>query len=314
MDMEIKPMFGSLAQRIKFRHLVCFLEIARLRSVVKAADVLGISQPAVSKTLHELEETLDVALFDRSHRNVSLTRFGEVFLQYAGASVTALRQGVDSISLARTTSPVIVNVGALPTVSARVLPRAVKLFTDESLGSKARIVTGPNAFLLAQLRLGDVDFVIGRMAEPETMLGFSFEHLYAEKVVFIVRQGHPLLSLHPFDFSVVTQYPILMPPPGSVIRPVVDRFLVAHGIGAVHDQVETVSMAFGRSYTRASDAIWIISEGVVAEDVADGQLVPLPLDTSQTLGPVGLTKRTNNILSLPVELLIQAIREVAHSL
>lgn len=303
-----------MTQNIKFRHLVCFLEVARLESVVKAAEVLRVSQPAVSKTLHELEEALNVPLFDRSHRNVTLTRFGEVFLQYAGASVTALRQGIDSISQARAAHPVIVKVGALPTVSARVLPRAVKLFTEVSLGSKTQIVTGPNSYLMDQLRLGDVDFVIGRMAEPETMLGFSFEYLYAEKVIFVVRPDHPLLEAQPFDFVAIGGYPVLMPPPGSVIRPIVDRFLVSHGIAELRNQVETVSMAFGGNYTRTSDAIWIISEGVVIEDIVDQRLAALPLDTSQTLGPVGLTKRARSVSSLPVELLIQAIRDAAKGL
>jgi LysR family pca operon transcriptional activator len=105
-----------------------------------------------------------------------------------------------------------------------------------------------------------------------------------------------------------------MPPPGSVIRPIVDRFLIANGIGAIVNQVETVSMAFGRSYTRASNAIWIISEGVVTEDLVEGRLRSLPLDTAQTSGPVGLTKRTDGPLSLPAELLAKAIRDVARAL
>jgi LysR family pca operon transcriptional activator len=302
---------ASAAQRVKFRHLVCFLEVARLSSIVKAAEVLRISQPAVSKTLHELEETLEVQLFDRSHRNVVLTRFGEVFLQYAGASITALRQGVDSIAQARGSAAVTVIVGALPTASSRIMPGAVSLFTQESLLSKVRIVTGPNAFLMSQLHAGQVDFVIGRMAEPEVMKGFSFEQLYSEKVALVVRCSHPLLASSVFDFNMVAQYPILMPPPGSAIRPVVDRFLVAQGIGNIRDQVESVSTSFGRAYTRATDAIWIISEGVVAEDLETGDLALLPLDMSQTLGPVGLTKRSDIALSLPAELLVRCVREVS---
>ena len=62
---------------------------------------------------------------------------------------------------------------------------------------------------------------------------------------------------------------------------------------------------------RASDAIWIISEGVVAGDIADGTLAVLPVDTSQTRGPVGLTMRTDAVPSLPLSILMQAIREVA---
>jgi LysR family pca operon transcriptional activator len=304
---------NPLNPRIKFRHLVCFLETARLRSVVKAAVVIGVSQPAASKTIQELEDALGAVLFDRSRRVMSLTGFGQVFLRYAGASVTALRQGIDSIDQARSLTEAIVKVGALPTASARILPKAVELFTGQHIGSKVRVVTGPTAFLQAQLRLGDVDFVIGRMAEPEAMAGFSFEHLYSETVAFATRPGHPLLTRTPFDFRAIAGFQILMPPPGAAIRPSVERFLIAHGVGSLPYQIETVSTAFGRSYTRGSDAVWIISEGVIAEDVASGALVRLPVDGHETLGPVGLTTRTDLPLSLAAQLLVDALRGQART-
>jgi len=89
-----------LDRRVKIRHLQCFLEVARNRSIMRAADSLAITQPAVSKTIRELEETLDVRLFDRSKKGVTPTKYGELFLRYAGASLTALQQGVDSMAQA----------------------------------------------------------------------------------------------------------------------------------------------------------------------------------------------------------------------
>ena len=302
-----------LDPRIKLRHIACFLEVARLKSVVRAAEALHISQPAASKTIQELEELLGVELFDRSRRSLFLSPFGEIFQRYAAASVTALRQGVDSIARAQTDA-VVVKVGALPTVSARILPRAVQQFTAQGLSARTRIVTGPNDYLLSLLRQGDVDIVIGRMAEPGAMAGFSFEHLYSEKVLLVVRAGHPLLAGKPFDLAMIEGYQTLMPPPGSVIRPIVDRLLLAHGVTQLRDEVETVSNAFGRSFTRLCDAVWIISEGVVDEGGAAGALVALPVDTAETLGPVGLTTRTDTALSVPAEMLMQSIRDIATSL
>ena len=89
--------------------------------------------------------------------------------------------------------------------------------------------------------------------------------------------------------------------------------LVGHGIGAVRDEVETVSDAFGRAYVRQSDAIWIISQGVVEDDVARGQLALLPVDTSETLGPVGFTTRADTVHGLAAAALMQAVRDVAGS-
>jgi LysR family pca operon transcriptional activator len=78
--------------------------------------------------------------------------------------------------------------------------------------------------------------------------------------------------------------------------------------------VETVSNAFGRSYVRQTDAVWIISEGVVANDVAENQLALLPVETSETMGPVGFTTRTDTTPTLAATSLMQAVRNVTHAL
>jgi LysR family transcriptional regulator, pca operon transcriptional activator len=296
--------------RIKFRHLQTFVEVARQKSVMKAADLLHVSQPAVTKTIRELEEVLGVAVFERDGRGIKITRYGEVFLKHAGAALTALRQGFDSVSQALSGDATPIRIGALPTVSTRIMPKAMQLFLAEGTGARIKIVTGENAVLLEQLRVGDLDLVVGRLTAPEKMTGFSFEHLYSEKVVFCVRAGHPLLAGGSV-FAGLDAYPVLMPTRASIIRPFVERFLITNGIAGLANQIETVSDAFGRAFVRESDAIWIISEGVVAADIAEGKLAALPIDTSETKGPVGLTMRTDAVPSLPLAILMQTIREVA---
>lgn len=300
-------------QRIKFRHLQCFLEVARQRSVIKAADSLAVTQPAVSKTLRELEETLGAKLFDRSKKGVTLTSYGEVFLRYAGASVTALRQGVDSIAQARMKGEAIITVGVLPTVAARIMPTAVQRFKKLGVETTVSLISGPNPFLLGRLRVGDLDLVVGRLAEPGLMAGLSFTYLYSEHVSFVVRPGHPLLARPSVDLTRIRDYTVLIPTKESIIRPTVDRLLIAHGLGALPDRIETVSNAFGRVYIRETDAIWIISNGVVARDIADGTLVELPVENGDTMGPVGLTTRTDTPPSHAVELFMASVREVAES-
>jgi LysR family pca operon transcriptional activator len=190
----------------------------------------------------------------------------------------------------------------------------VRAFTAEYPGVHTRIITGPNDYLLSLLRTADVDLVIGRMAEPDAMVGFSFEHLYSERVVMVVRLGHPLLAEKDFNLGMIEPYQILMPTPDSVIRRLVDRMLLTHGVTDLRDEVETVSNAFGRSYVRATDAVWIISEGVVANDVAANQLALLPVDTAETTGPVGFTTRTDTVPTLAATSLMQAVRDAAASL
>jgi len=297
--------------RVKFRHLQTFVEVARQKSVMKAAELLHVSQPAVTKTIRELEEALGVSVFERDGRGIRITRYGEVFLRHAGAALTALRQGVDAVSHGRLGDAPPIRIGALPTVSSRIMPRAMTLFLGEKTGSRVKIVTGENAVLLEQLRVGDLDLVVGRLAAPEKMQGFSFEHLYSEQVVFVVRAGHPLLGGRQSVFEGLEAYPVLMPTRASIIRPFVERFLIVNGVAGIPHHIETVSDAFGRAFVRQSDAIWIISAGVVAADLEDGILVALDLDTTDTRGPVGLTMRNDAVPSLPLSILIQALREAA---
>ena len=302
-------MSQHIESRIKLRHLSCFIEVARLRSMGNAAEALHVSQPAVSKTIQELELLLGGSLFDRSKRKLLLTPLGEMFHRYAATSLAALRQGIDVARGGHEAG--VLRIGALPTVSARILPGAVEAFTAGGAGARTRIITGPNDYLLTLLRTGDVDLVIGRMAEPDAMAGLSFEHLYSEQVLLVVRPGHPLLSEGAFSLTMIERYQILMPTPDSVIRRPVDRLLLAHGITELRDEVETVSNAFGRTYIRQTNAVWIISEGVVANDLAEGQLARLPVDTSETKGPVGFTTRTQTIPTVAASSLIQCVRDVA---
>lgn len=300
--------------RIKFRHLQTFVEVARQKSVIKAAGLLHVSQPAVTKTIRELEDILGVALFERDGRGIRITRYGEVFQRHAGGVLTALRNGIDSVSQERVRGGPTIRVGALPTGSTRIMPQAMRLFLGEDTGSRVKIVTGENAVLFEQLRGGELDLVVGRLAPPETMTGLSFEHLYSEQVVFVVRPGHPLLDTGRFDFDRIGDFPVLMPPQGSVIRPFVDRLLIANGAPELPVQIETVSDSFGRAFLRDSDAIWIISMGAIANDLEEGALAILPLDTSETRGSVGLTMRADAVQTPALSILIQTIREAASGL
>lgn len=300
-----------IESRVRFRHLHTFLEVARQKSVVKAASILNVSQPAVTKTIRELEEALGVAVLERDGRGIRITRSGEIFMQHAGMAITALRQGIDSVANAGAEAGPPIRIGTLPTVSAHIMPHAMRLFLQENTGATIKIVTGENAVLLEQLRLGELDLVVGRLAAPEKMTGFFFEHLYSEQIVFAVRTGHPLLKGNQDVFEKLSDYPVLMPTRGSIIRPFVERFFITNGVATIPTEIETVSDSFGRAFLRQSDAVWIISAGVVADDLKTGTLATLPIDTSETRGPVGLTMRTDTQPSAAFSILLKTIREAA---
>ncbi|SNS31293.1 pca operon transcription factor PcaQ [Antarctobacter heliothermus] len=303
-----------LNRRIKLRHLEVVTAIARQGSLKAACAELHLTQPALSKTLKELEETLGAALMTRDRGGVRLTPEGEVFLEFAGQSLAALQRGVSGVSELREGGAEVLRVGALPSVAVRLMPRVVSRFRALSPTTRLVLRDGTHGALTRELLTGALDLVLGRMGAPETMAGVSFTQLYQERVVCVARAGHPLAGRAGLAPQDLLDWPVLYPPEGAAIRPLVDRWCVAQGLGPFSDRIDCVSGAFGRRFLRVSDALWFISEGVVAPEVEDGALMALPLDLTLTAGPVGLMTRPETAASRSRQLFERALRHEAQSL
>ena len=125
--------------RIKFRHLQCFLAVVQQRGLQKAAQKLSITQPAVSKTIKELEDILQVRLFDRSRKETVLTQRGEIFFSHAEASVNALQRGSDLMLEPNFAEPLI-RIGTTPTLAASFLSPVLQRFRKRAANIKASII------------------------------------------------------------------------------------------------------------------------------------------------------------------------------
>lgn len=306
-------------ERIKYRHLQCFLAVAQHGSLQKAADVLAITQPAVSKTLKELEDLLAVRLFDRGRRGAVPTREGEAFLRHAGASVSALREAVASVAQTRRQGKAVVAIGVLPTVAPWLMPQLLlRQDTQAGAGHDARtslrIQTGSNPELLASLRQRELDLVIGRFAEPAHMLGLTFEHLYADPLVLAVRPGHPLLAegaLKANPLAGLEGFTVILPTQGTAIRHTADSFFLTRGLAQPARIIETLSVSIARGYALQSDAVWVSPLGAARPELDRGALLALPVSMAGTEELVGLTLRADMAPNPAQQALITSIRQLA---
>jgi LysR family pca operon transcriptional activator len=298
--------------------------VARLGHVGRAADQLAVTQPAVSKTLRELEDILSVRLFARTRKGLKLTPAGELFQHHAASGLVSLQQAIDSVARGRERGDTAIRVGALPTVAVRIMPQAVQDLVCARPDATVNLVSGPNRFLLERLKGRGLDVVVGRLTEPEQMTGLAFEHLYSERLAAVVRPGHPLLldgggggrpdRGEPFDLRRIAGHTVVMPTREDITRAAVDRLLIASGVAALERRVETVSSDFSRAFLKQTDAVWIISYGVAALDLASGDLVELPADMSDTKGPVGMTTRADERPSPAVVSFMGVVRAVAEAM
>jgi len=298
-------------RQIKMRHVLAFVETVRCGSLKAAADRIGLTQPAVSKTLKDLERILDVKLLERNRAGIALTRAGAAFRPFAEQGMVSLGHGVtrlEALSRGRDTP---LRLGALPSVAADFLPEAVQRFSDIAPGTPISVEDGRIGALIERLRAGDLDLVVGRLGSPSMMTGLSFTQIYSERVIFAAATGHP--AARETDLRALTRHRLLYPPQDAAIRPIVDRFMISHGLPASADRFETVSSVFGRAMTLGSArAIWIISHGVVARDIAAGRMVALPINTDAMSGPIGVMARSEETPTPAMQLFRQALLESPH--
>jgi len=258
---------------IGLRHLSCFVVVAQERTLARAAARLHLSQPAVSKTLSELERMAGRHLVDRGRAGTSLTAAGEQFLKYATEVTQAMDAAAAALSGAGAAQAATVHVGALYTVAGGLLARAIARLHARRPDLACTVEMAHNPELLDALKVGELDFAVGRMAEPSMMRGVSFELLYAESVAAVVRPGHPLLRTGGLvSPRALLSYLVLIPRDGTAPRLQAEGIFAAGGLGLPARRVETQSSSVARSLTLLSDAVWITPAHAAALDVERGWL------------------------------------------
>ncbi|MEM8541479.1 MAG: LysR substrate-binding domain-containing protein [Pseudomonadota bacterium] len=299
----------SWINHMRLRHIRAFLEIARAESVSAAAERLNITQPAVSRSLRELEEIIGAPLFDRVGRGIRLNEAGRVFQTHASASMVELMRGYDRLSKDMGISRRLA-IGALPTASTNLLPQAAIRFRQSMPQVRLQIMTGPNWLLFNQLRDGALDMVVGRMPEKETATGITFQQLYIEDVVMVCRPKHPILGSKSPEKE-LEKFELILPPSGAVIASTVKRYLASVGLPEMRGVIETVALPIGRKIVSASDAIWLISRGVVADELANGYLAAVELASPLLSGPVGTSFSSSAPINLERTVLIDCLQRTA---
>ncbi len=302
----------NFANRIRLRHIQCFVAVAQEQHLGKAADKLLLSQPAVSKTLHELESLVEARLVERGRFGARLTRDGQTFLTHAVSVLDALdgaRRSVGADSAAQHEEAVY--VGALPTVAPDLLPPALAEFRRVRPGAGVDIQVAANAPLLDKLQAGEVDFALGRMADPKMMVGVSFELLYVEPLVVVARRGHPVLAQTGLSLNEIIQYPLIVSTKGTVPRHNTESHLQARGLKLPGSCFETLSVSIARLIALQSDSLWFTPMGAVREDVDMSLLQILPVQLEGTEEPVGLLHRSDTSLGPSAKTLMTILRETA---
>lgn len=285
----VKDLFSN---RIRLRHIHCFVAIAQEANLGRAAERLRLSQPAVSKTLAELEELAGARLFERGRQGAALTADGNVFLAHALKVLAALQSAASSVGPASTTGARTLRIAALPTVAPDTLPAVIAAFSALYPEASVVVQTAANTALMGMLASGDIELALGRMSDPDMMAGLSFELLYMEPLVLAARTGHPLAAGAP-TLAQALAYPLVVSGRGTVPRHHTEAWLRRSALDLPAGHTETMSVSLARLLVRQSDALWFTPIGAVRTDVADGLLTLLDIQPGADREAVGLLRRVD---------------------
>ena len=310
---ELPSRSATTAARIRLRHLTCFVVVAQERTLAAAAARLRLSQPAVSKTLAELEELAGRRLVERGRAGTQLTPAGEEFLRYAVDVTQALASAAAVLTGAAAPVAQALRVAALPTVAGGLLVQAIARLRERRPHAPISVRIGDNTELLAGLKSGEFDIAVGRMAEPAMMQGISFELLYAESLAVVTRPEHPLTSAGDKLLSplALLGYPLIVPGTGTAPRHDVEGFFAAHGVALPPGRTETQSVSVARALTLVSDSVWITPQHPVQLDLDRRWLRRLNVPVPASAEPVGILSRSGTSLAELAAQLMDALRELS---
>jgi DNA-binding transcriptional LysR family regulator len=259
------------------RRLQVFHTVAGVLSFTRAAEILHMTQPAVTHQIRQLEEELNTRLFDRSNNRISLTQAGEQVLDYATRILNLYGEMQLSVKALTGDRTGLVTIGASTTIAEYMLPGL--------LGDFGR--SFPEVQI--RLRVANTDAIVAMVADNTIDLGvvegevdnqiLKVEQCQQDELQVIVPPGHELAKKASIEPSELISYPFIYREDGSGTRSVIERYLEQHGVdeNALNRPFELGSTEAIKGAVQAGVGVTIVSRTTVSKEVALTQLVALPL-------------------------------------
>jgi DNA-binding transcriptional LysR family regulator len=213
---------------VTFRQLRVFVEVAQQGSMIRAAESLHLTPPAVSMQVKEVEGAVGLPLFDRHGRQVTLSTAGEYFLVHARRLLGQLKQADDEMARFQRLERGLLTIGIVSTAQYFV-PRLLARFHDEHPGVEVRLrVKANREQLVASMEAGEVDLSV--MGRPPRELAARAEAFAAHPLVFVAPPGHPLLAHGGAPARALEGPPFIVREQGSGTRAAMAAFLSEHRV------------------------------------------------------------------------------------
>lgn len=256
-----------------------------------AARQLGLSQPSVHRAARDLELVLALPLFTAAAQGVEPTREARHVARHVSLAFYEIRQGLEEMAELRGRASGCLRVASLPLARSHLLPESISRILERHPDLRVSIVDGPYAELLHELRMGQVDLILGALRRPDPSPDIAQELLFEDPLSIVVRAGHPLLSGRRPDARTLARLEWVMPRTGTPARDYVADYFAAQGVEEPAHIVECSSLVATRGLLLRSDRAALLSADQVQFEVESGRLAVLVQDLPGTRRAIGLSTR-----------------------
>lgn len=301
----------SWVRRVKLQQLRTVMVVAQSQSLSSAGRELGLSQPAISRIIHELETDLGIQLFIRTSRGTHPTSLGSMLAERAQTIFAQLEQANQEIHDVREGLAGHVKVGILPAGGAGILPKAVSRMHNRLPDVRVTLIEGTYEHLIPQLKRGELDFILGRLPGYLYREDLTVESFYREEIAFVVRPGHPVLRSLNASLADLQPWAWIMPLPGTTLRQMIESAFHDQSLDLPAVACESVSVVANRRLILETDYIGVFPAQVLVSDIQAGLLAKINVTPPISFGPVGISRLENTAFSLAAEALARELRAIA---
>ena len=304
---DVHSLFAAM---LNGRRLAVVASLAEKRNMSAVAQEFGISQPAISAALKDLELGLGTPLFERTARGLVPSGAGEIVAFFFKRVLAELRHIGPDLAASEGMLQGTVNVGALPLGRTQILPRAIAQLLARHPRLHVATFESPYEALAASLRSGDIDFILGALRPPDDAKELQQQPLFQDRIAVIARAGHPLARKRPLDFRALRQATWVLSRHGSPSRELLEHFFSDARQAPPEPAVETGDLAIVRGLLLDSDMLTALSAHQLRHEIDEGSLVVLDFPLAATKRQIGLTQRAGALPSPGARALMAEIEDV----
>ncbi|MBY0303877.1 MAG: LysR family transcriptional regulator [Sphingomonas sp.] len=291
----------------KLRYFLAVLETGHF---ARAAQSLGISQPAISKSIKALEDDLGVRLFERGQFGAEPTRYALRLATRAKLMLAEGRLARAELEAMRGARKGRLAIGAGISFASRILPIAIERYRRRWPGISVSIDVGMSGSLFPALQSGEFDFVVSAPPIALTIDGdLSQEKLFDEVDSIVVGRDHPLLKAPPASLNDIGNYPWLVSGRSGLWDYICASFVEA-GLRPPRDVVRTDSETLAKGLMNHGPYICLLGRELYALEAEAGLLFEIPLAGFGDIRPALITTRKRSPLQLAARNMIAIIRSV----